>query len=197
MKTSPKIVSALVAGLGYLAIASAAQAQPIIPSSNNYLTYNLGVVTPGAGWVSEKVGDGAFSNIFDFTTAIDSSIGAQVDNLPLSLTFNGILTDQLDITGLTVTLEDSLGNLLVAADSTNSLFFGNLLSGQGYTLVVSGTATGADGGIYGLDYNVSNPSAVPIPAALPLFGAGLLALGAMAWGKKRREQGSRISHSLV
>jgi hypothetical protein len=197
MKTSPKIVSALVAGLGFLAIASSAQAQPIISTSNNYATYNLGLVTPGAGWVSEKVGDGAFSNTFTFTSAIDSAIGAQVDNLPLSLTFNTLLTDQLDITGLTVSLKDALGNILVGAASATSLYYSNLLSGSGYTLIVSGTATGADGGIYGLNYNVSSVSAVPIPAALPLFGAGLLALGAMAWGKKRREQGSRISHSMV
>lgn len=194
MKTSPKIVSAFVAGLGYLAIVSSAQAQPIIPTVPT-ATYNLGMVTPGAGWVSESVGIGAFVDTFTFTSTDNTAIGSQVDNLPLSLTFNNIVTDLLDITGLTVSLYDSLGNVLVAASSSNSLYYGNLLSGTGYTLVVTGTGTGEDGGIYGLSYNVS---AVPIPAALPLFGAGLLALGAMAWSKKRREQGSSsISHSLV
>ena len=65
---------------------------------------------------------------------------------------------------------------------------------QGYTLdfVASSTTTtinitGAEGDQYiGLDNVAVNVSSVPLPASAPMFGAALVALGAVGYGLKRK-----------
>ena len=41
-----------------------------------------------------------------------------------------------------------------------------------------------DAAVLNIDY--TTPSAVPLPAALPLFGAGLAIMGFIGWRRKRK-----------
>ena len=74
-------------------------------------------------------------------------------------------------------------------------YWANTQQGDGLDAMYNGTvwSIGPGDGIRGLtDHNrafhvtLDSPSAVPIPAALPLFATGLGALGLLGWWRKRR-----------
>jgi hypothetical protein len=171
MSNIQKYLLALAAGVSTMAIISSAQAS----------NYPLGAISPGGGQVVENVGTGQFTDTYSFFVNNNSSVGGEVDNLPLSLTFRGLTAQILNILNLNLALDGPSGSLASAA-AGSSLNYANLLSDTPYTFVVSGTGTGQAGGTYAIAYNVSP---VPLPAALPLLGAGLLSLGGFAWNKRR------------
>jgi hypothetical protein len=152
-------------------------------SSAQAATYPLGTFSPGVGQIVENVGTGPFTDFYTFDVTENSAVGGQLDNLPLSLTFNSVTQSVLNIADLTLTLEGPSGPL-TSALSGSSLRYANLIAGQPYTLEATGIGTGSAGGTYALAYNVS---AVPIPAALLLFSSGLVGLGAFAKGRLRRQ----------
>lgn len=81
----------------------------------------------------------------------------------------------LQITGLNESLWAN--GVLVAGnlqDTTTISLNGNTQAN--YTLVVQGTASGAQGGAYIMGYSVA---AVPIPGAAVLFGSGLVAFAGL------------------
>lgn len=78
---------------------------------------------------------------------------------------------------LTFSVFDSVGNYLGSGAEGSSLKLDNLVSGQMYTLTVSGKSTGIFGGVYNgsVDIGATAPE-VPIGATLPMFSAALLTL---------------------
>jgi hypothetical protein len=78
---------------------------------------------------------------------------------------------------LTFSVFDSVGGYLGSGAEGSSLTLDNLVSGQLYTLTVSGKSTGIFGGIYtgSVDVGGVTPE-VPIGPALPMFSAALLTL---------------------
>lgn len=78
---------------------------------------------------------------------------------------------------LTFSVFDSVGNYLGSGAEGSSLTLDNLISGQLYTLTVSGKSTGIFGGVYNGEVVIGEGVAeVPIGPALPMFSAALLTL---------------------
>ncbi len=164
-----------------LIVIAAAASGAVVASSAQAATYPLGTISSGIGNLTEAVGVGSFADNFTFEVSQPSSVGAQVDNLNLSLTFDKITTSVLNISGLDVQLDSPSGQLTSASSGT-SLSYANLKVNTPYQFVVTGVGTGVAGGEYAIAYNVS---AVPIPGALPLFGAALTGIAGFAGFRKR------------
>lgn len=75
---------------------------------------------------------------------------------------------------LTFSLFDHLGNYLGSGGAGHELNMVNLVSGEMYTLTVSGKASGIFGGQYKGDIGVGVEA--PLGATLPMFSAALLTL---------------------
>lgn len=77
---------------------------------------------------------------------------------------------------LTFSVFDSVGGYLGSGAEGSALTL-DLVSGQLYTLTVSGKSVGIFGGIYSGTANIGGlPTEVPIGSALPMFSAALLTL---------------------
>lgn len=83
----------------------------------------------------------------------------------------------------------SLSDVFITGDNSSHIDFDNLgLTSSALFLTIALDFGGASDEV-GLDnvvFSQSVVSAVPIPAALPLFGTGLAALGFLGWRKKRK-----------
>jgi hypothetical protein len=78
---------------------------------------------------------------------------------------------------LTFSVFDSVGTYLGSGAEGSTLKLDNLVSGQLYTLTVSGKSTGIFGGVYSGSVDIGGTvSEVPIGATLPMFSAALLTL---------------------
>ena len=104
-----------------------------------------------------------------------------------------------------IALKDTLNNFLdhptvaILGSSPVSLF-GSVLplaAGQ-YQFVQDGAGTnGASSGYggtwdYEITFDVSGPSAVPLPAALPLYGTGLGLMGLFGWWRRRKAAAAAV-----
>jgi len=173
MKAHFKLTMAALAVCGWASTAHAA----------NYTLSPTSLVSGETYTVVNKVAPGVVDDTIAFSISSNSNVAGSSANLPLSLSFWGTNLDVLDITNLKLTLENTAGSILASVNSPATLSYSNLAPGN-YDLVVSGVATGLSGGEYGVGVNVS---AVPIPAAVVLFGSGLVGLG-MAGRRKKAAQ---------
>lgn len=86
---------------------------------------------------------------------------------------------------------DVVGSPVFAAPSLNSFVGGvlTLLAGETYTFDITNGGSTTLGFIYGIDFDVvgAPPSAVPLPASLPLFAAGLGIMGYLGSRRKRKK----------
>ena len=138
---------------------------------------------PGA-----NIASGSFYGYVDQNNKIED-----VFNFTLQSSYKDPLIDiaaygTSNLTGGTVGLYSRLGGAgsLVGGQSLNisnsgydSLQLSGVMPSGSYSLVVSGAGTAGD--LYGGTVNIS---AVPLPAALPMFGAGLVGLGALSRRRK-------------
>ncbi len=119
----------------------------------------------------ESVDVGLFEHAYTFTLANDSN-------------FSGIATDHpfltsLDVADLEFSIFSDHGAPLGMTSGGAPLEI-SLLAGD-YSMVVSGTGTGAAGGAYTASLEIT---AVPIPPAVLLLGSGILGLVAVAKRKR-------------
>ena len=139
-------------------------------SSAKATAFNIGTPLSGS-YTTVGVLAEAGSNTYDFTVNASSSLAAFT------------LTLFTPISGLALTLLNGIAVITPDSLSATSTFIQNAYSGLNtsgsYHLVVSGD----NAGTYFFGASVSP---VPVPAALPLLGAGLVALGAFA--RRRRPQ---------
>ena len=75
----------------------------------------------------------------------------------------------------------SLGTATQFGDSTH-----NVSSLFGNTVIESFSLTASPDSLFGISAVSYEVSAVPLPAALPLYGAGLTVMGFLGWRKKRK-----------
>lgn len=162
----------------------------------------VGVGAPTSGFVPDDMPVGtSFGDVFltgDFN-----------DNTNMNLTFGGvqssIMFDIADIDGGSsdnilnqsndevFTISYILGGVLQLLETVTS----NDVTGDGTVtafsfmglfdeVAISGTTIGGTRNIgWGID-NINTVAAVPLPAALPLMGAGFAALGFVGWRRKRK-----------
>lgn len=142
-----------------LAAAGAAQASSV----------NLGTLTPTSGPLTYGLvkETGTFSDAYIFS----------VNSGPLPVQAGGVFFNWGGtFSALDLTFAQSTYNLLTAG-SGNAVSIGTLASGT-YDFSVSGTPTGQSAS-YGVQL-----TAVPVPAAVWLFGSGLVGLAAIGRWKK-------------
>ncbi|MCW6513182.1 FxDxF family PEP-CTERM protein [Lichenifustis flavocetrariae] len=183
-----KFVLPLMTGASLIcAAALPATAAPLPPADT---TTDLGVFTgvPGndSAGLGRMVPPGTFTDTYTFSTISTDLISASITN---SYTFSNQLIDPFTITFYSGVPGN--GTQIASATAT-SPFFGfesggfapiRQAAGQFY-LVVSGTTK--DDPTYGGSVALS-VSSVPLPASAPMFGAALLALGAVGYGVKRKK----------
>jgi len=134
-----------------------------------------------ASFSAQHAANEAFVDTYNFTVDEPGNFGAG------AFDFNQF---GLDTQFFTLSLFEDGGPLLAsqgvggsgAPNTLLSILFSGLETGVNYVLTVFGLA-GPNGALYG---GVAQLSAVPIPAALPLLGAGLIALGVFARRRRRR-----------
>lgn len=129
-------------------------------------------ITPvnGTAYV-QGLGSGGTSLTFSFASSI-TAFGVDLFAINDDAERTRIIVD-----GTTYFLPVVSGNL--------PSFFG-LTSDIGFTSVQFLALIGEDAGFDDVTFGSATASPVPIPAALPLFAAGLSAMGFMGWRRKRR-----------
>lgn len=125
----------------------------------------------------------SFTDTFNFTVATPVTGAASANNLPLTIKLNNSTSLNLNnFSSFTASFWDgsSLNPLTYVTDSSGSYFQGSgpLNPGTDYYVQVSGVTSGTQGGLYQFSYAMTSP--VPVPAAVWLFGSGLLGLMAIA-----------------
>jgi hypothetical protein len=141
-----------------------------------------------AGTVGSQVGSSKTSFTYDFDFGLVGSTGSA-----LTLAFDyQAPSDPVPLTGLSIALYNSHGvNLGGALDATD-LLFSNLAATNAanpyYVLAVTGTTPGT-AGLWHVDGSIGVlPSAVPVPAALLLFGTGLFGLAGISRLKRGKSE---------
>jgi len=161
------------------AVAAGASVTPAMATTLSDLT-----ATNTTDYFGSQITSTSFTDTYTFNLDVPASNPAIIVS---SSTINGLKTVALSLYKGAVSPAD----LLLAGNYTNGrIDFGDLLTSNAnlatglYTLVVSATSKGS--GAYSGTVSVS---AVPIPAAILLFGSGLLGLGAVG----RRRAANRIA----
>lgn len=148
-------------------------------------TYNLGTLSPGAigiGGFPQGLHFGfpgsTFTDHYVFSVAVPSDLQAAAIafNLPIIIGFSSF---SASLTAGGPVLATSTGT-----PGFFSLVFSNLAPSTVYSLDVTGKLGSLS--IVGKYWGVMQLSAVPVPAALPLFASGLAAFGVFA--RRRRKQ---------
>jgi len=158
-----KLVKQLLIGATILLAASNAQAA----------TYNLGTLTDSYNeFGSYSVAKGSFSDTINFSLANTSDTDFGVGSIFVKV---GNIVRR-DITGLTLSLFQGTTDLGLSGTD----FSATALAAGDYHLLVTGNATGSQGGTYGGGINVS-----PVPEA-NTFAMMLAGLGLMGFVARRR-----------
>ena len=122
----------------------------------------------------------AFLDDFNFSLASNQSVTFSItdlvspDTAPTPSPSGSVAL--FDNAFLTFSVFDSVGNYLGSGADGSNLTLDNLISGQLYTLTVSGKSTGIFGGVYTGSVEIGDVAEVPIGASLPMFAAALLTL---------------------
>ncbi|WP_169569347.1 hypothetical protein [Sneathiella limimaris] len=195
------IVAASVSFLSSVAIANAATVSSLVGDIDGF----GGATAPGAVGVDtgfgfdNRSGDPLFTDVWlyeqdggvasspvDYSHAYDLAGGTATSATlsimesgmannrgPWNILFNGTLIGSISNTSATLS---TLHTFSVALD---------LLTGTSDEISLVYLDTAAEG--YAIDYSLLEieVSAVPLPAALPLYGAGMAILGFLGWRKKR------------
>jgi hypothetical protein len=116
---------------------------------------------------------GSFVDFYDFTISSNNDVGSNAIELELYLGAD----PTYDISGLQANLWGSPdnGSTWPSDPISSAIGYQGILADGLYRIVVEGNAIGSAGGLYTLAV-----TAVPVPPAVLLFGAGLVGLAAVA-----------------
>jgi hypothetical protein len=149
--------------------------------SEAWVLSDLGGDYNDAAWVSNDVNGRGTTFTFSFDlTGFDVASAV----LSIKLAFDDFI--EIALNGNTIFEDTDQGqpggaNWSVLQEFTSTSFFQSGLN----VLTFSVINTGGPGGLRASTIVTATPSAVPVPAALPLLAGGLLALGALARRRKR------------
>jgi hypothetical protein len=122
-----------------------------------------------------------FSTVGNFTDQYNFSLSGAADSFGFTLGFDGSWVRDIDILGVGLSSDGTLGSA-VWASNTDSFSFSSLLAGS-YSLFVNGSVTGRNGGLLGgglVGYAgtlvTTSAKSVPEPGLLGLYGMSLLGL---------------------
>ena len=190
-----RFLSAIAVAFG-VAFAAVASAEASVITFNGYpaTSFTDGTFSVGLlGNPSQQDGFYSITGAAVPNTTAFNGYGANGEyilfNMPVELVSLTLSTGFFDPTSITVSLYDSLGNIL-GSQTTNP--FGTMTFDQfdvsklvitftGGTDIYSDRRIAAIFDISDVTYNET-----PLPAALPLFATGLGALGLLGWRRKRK-----------
>lgn len=144
-------------------------------------TFNIGSLPIAPAFYSNTatVAAGAFTDIYNF---VFPALGATASGSAVSINIAPILViDNIQVSLFTA------GNVLISAGTVGSssvLFDTALIAGNSYYYQVTGTATGAGGGVYSF---LASAAPIPEPETYAMLLAGLGVVGFMA--ARRRQRG--------
>jgi hypothetical protein len=178
----------IASSLVFCALSGGAGAVPIYPPEQ---TFELGSFSglPGndSAALGRTVSPGDFIDTYVFNTTNRSRIAASITNSladPTKLIDDFTLSFYKGDPGTGMLITSVTAELVPPARQEGG--FGPWLEPIGnYYVVVSGMTN--DTPTYGGSLSLSI-SAVPIPAALPLFGSAVLGLGTAGWSRRKRKQ---------
>lgn len=139
---------------------------------------------------------GRFTDFYNFTLAGQNSynVGVSVSNIssPSLAIYTGTFSSNTPTTasGDPTATPYAMGTFMGSLGMSQTLFNG-VLTGGSYFVEIAGTGTGSPDGYGGL----LTVSAVPLPPALPMFGAALL--GLIGYGLFRKNTKSPVQISLA
>ena len=174
-----KTLTSVLPALLVLAVSTAAQAGTTPSPTVKQLT-----LAPNGTFLQSPLIGGKVNAVTDFDFTLTKA--ATDINVKINSTQNFAANTMLSLyEGATLSSAALLTSKALAKGLT-TLDYANVsnLHAGNYYIVVNGSGTNA--AVYGGAVTVT-PSAVPLPAALPLFGAGLFGLGALA----RRRQAKK------
>jgi hypothetical protein len=145
--------------------------------------------SPGQAFELSIIADNGSSSVFNQTWSLSDYISASLNIGPYTATFDssvggsGFFSASTDATGNVtgISLLDNIGNF----DSLGSADVVLIVNGN-RNVVFTMSAYYADANDLTTPDQFSVTSAAPLPAALPLFGLGLGALGLLGWRRKRK-----------
>jgi hypothetical protein len=144
----------------------------------NATAINLGAMGPPG----LQVFGNTFSSVGDFTDEYTFSLSSPADSFGFTIGFDASFRRDIDIFSVGLSSDGTLGSAVWAAN-TDAFSFSSLLAGS-YSLFVTGSVTGRDGGLLGgglVGYagtliTTKAPARVPEPGSLALFGVSLLGI---------------------
>ena len=158
--------------------AAAAIGLAVTATSAEAATFNLGTLAPNESpAIGNSVAKGAFIDLYTFMLSTPSDGAATLVSITLGTARK--------ITGLSYSLRSGSTTIAGPVGENVDLMFTGLLTATEYTLRVTGTATGTQGGTYA--GGLVTAALVPIPAALPLAATALVGLGGIGWLKRRQK----------
>jgi hypothetical protein len=175
------LAACAVATVAFAGLAGAANAAEIAVSGDIFWT-------SGATTAYSKVGDiSAFS--FDVDSALPSGSPSIATVTDFSYTLNNGTTGVASLSNVTFyssgkfALDFSNGTIVTVSGANFADVGGssNTITGSGYYPVTASITTPSAAGVGSAVVSVS---AVPLPAAMPMFVAGLAGLGFIAWRRK-------------
>ena len=181
MLSVKSLAACAAATLAFAGLAGAADAAEIAVSGDIFWT-------SGATSAYSKVGDiSAFS--FDVNSALPPGSPSIATVADFSYTLNNQTTGIASLSNVTFYANgqfalDFANGTIVTVSGANFANVGgasNTITGSGYYPVSASVATPSANGVGSAVVSVS---AVPLPAAMPMFVAGLAGLGFIAWRRK-------------
>lgn len=153
--------------------------------SHDFGAFSSTVTSPDASTIHRVAGNRFLFQLDAAGSLVDTRLTVEFDDPVFGLGFDQLGIDFIDIS---IDNGSTFVDIFNGGGGVSDGFFGIIGDSAFTTIIFEINAPGVgDGGfIDNLVYTTgASPAAVPLPAALPLMGAGFAALGFVGWRRKR------------